>query len=208
MEDRVANSVGVYIEMLYDVNIKLIKLCGMDALNVRAKDEILILDIIQDIFRLFPCTYDKKKQNYVLDTRGGLLEFKDAFYFIESDFLEILKSHYEFLSSVMIIRNKCTHRMHEVKIVEKEDGTRIYFNFVIEVKDKSIRVCADDFIKFVCSLNETYGKIQGVIFKFAEENDKSHYEYYDKITRFNLCQFSKIYQDSNLRLIGKIMHPF
>jgi hypothetical protein len=91
MDVNMANSVGGYLETLYDVNVKLIKLCGMDIMSSYEKDERLVLDIIQDIFRLFPYRFDKRNKILKLDNNGGLLEFSDTFNFLENDFSDILK---------------------------------------------------------------------------------------------------------------------
>ena len=106
MDVKIVNAVGGYLETLYDVDVKLIKLCGMDVLSSYEKDERLVLDIIQDIFWLFPYKYDKKNNVLMLDDNGGLLEFKDAFDFLQNDFSDILKVNYEFLNSIRQIRNK------------------------------------------------------------------------------------------------------
>ena len=58
MDAKIANSVGGYLETLYDVNVKLIKLCGMDVMSSYEKDERLVLDIIEDLCRLFPYKHD------------------------------------------------------------------------------------------------------------------------------------------------------
>lgn len=89
MDVNIANSVGGYLETLYDVNVKLIKLCGMDIMSSYEKDERLVLDIIQDIFRLFPYRFDKRNKILKLDNNGGLLEFSDTFNFLENDFSDI-----------------------------------------------------------------------------------------------------------------------
>ena len=112
MNTKVANSVGGYLETLYDVSIKLIKLCGMDVLNSYEKDERLVLDIIQDIFRLFPCKCDKKSEKLVLAYEDGLLEFKDTFDFLEKDFSTILNAKMDFLNVIRRIRNKYEHKQY------------------------------------------------------------------------------------------------
>ena len=84
MDVDIANAVGGYLETLYAVNVKLIKLCGMDVMSSFEKDERLVLDIIQDIFRIFPYKYDKKTEVCLLDNSAGLLEFKDDFDFLQN----------------------------------------------------------------------------------------------------------------------------
>lgn len=208
MDVKIANAVGGYLETLYDVNVKLIKLCGMDVLSSYEKDERLVLDIIQDIFRLFPYKYDKKNKVMMLDDNGGLLEFKEAFDFLENDFLDVLKDNYEFLNSIRQIRNKYEHKMHAVRIVGQGDGSLSLFDFDFVVGEIHITLYAGSFIRLLIQLNSVYSKIQRDVDLFAQENCKTDYAYYRRLSRFNFNDFTKIYQDSNLRLIGKLMHTF
>lgn len=208
MDVNIANSVGGYLETLYDVNVKLIKLCGMDIMSSYEKDERLVLDIIQDIFRLFPYRFDKRNKILKLDNNGGLLEFSDTFNFLENDFSDILKNNYEFLDSIRQIRNKYEHKMHEVKIVGEGDGTFSLFDFDFVVGEIHITLYARNFIAILTQLNAVYSKIQRDVSFFAQENDKTEYVYYRRLTRLDFNDFSKIYNDNNLRLIGKLMHKF
>lgn len=208
MDLKTANAVGGYFETLYGVNVKLIKLCGMDIMSAYEKDERLVLDIIQDIFRLFPYKYDKKSKILMLDNNSGLLEFKDTFDFLEKDFSDILKTNYGFLNSIRQIRNKYEHKMHAVKIVRKGNSSFTLFDFDFIVGETHITLYAGRFIKFLIHLNSVYSKIQRDVDFYAQENGKTEYAYYRKLSRFNFNDFSKIYDDSNLRLIGKLMHIF
>lgn len=208
MDVKIANSVGGYLETLYDVNVKLIKLCGMDVMNSFEKDQRLVLDIIQDIFRVFPCEYDKKNKKLKLDDKGGLLEYGNTFDFLKNDFLNILNDNYEFLDSIRQIRNKYEHKMHDVKIVGEGDGAFSLFDFDFVIGEKDITLYAGNFITLLTQLNSVYSKIQRDVSIFANENDKTGYLYYRRLTRFNFEDFKKIYNDNNLRLIGKLMHTF
>lgn len=208
MDINIANAVGGYLETLYDVNVKLIKLCGMDVMNSFEKDQRLVLDIIQDIFRVFPCEYNTKSKALKLDDKGGLLEFGNTFDFLKNDFLNILNNNYELLDSIRKIRNKYEHKMHEVKIVGEGDGTFSLFEFDFVVEEKHITLCARNFITILTQLNAVYSKIQRDVSFFAQENDKIEYTYYRRLTRLDFNDFLKIYNDGNLRLIGKLMHKF
>lgn len=59
MNIEIANSLSGYIETLYKLNQKLLKLCGTDVIDKYEYSHKEILDIIQDIPRLIPYQYNK-----------------------------------------------------------------------------------------------------------------------------------------------------
>lgn len=208
MDINIANAVGGYFETLYDVNVKLIKLCGIDVFSPYGNDEIMVLDIIQDVYRLFPYKFDKVKNVLMLDNNGGLLEFKETFVFLEKDFSDILETNNKFLDSIRKIRNKYEHKMHAVKIVRQGGGSVTLFDFDFVIGGEHITLYVGSFIRLLTQLNSVYSKIQRDVDSFAQENGKSDYLYYMRLSRFNFNDFAKIYEDSNLRLIGKMIHTF
>lgn len=208
MDINIANAVGGYFEALYDVNVKLIKLCGIDVFSPYANDEIMVLDIIQDVYRLFPYKFDKVKNVLMLDNNGGLFEFKETFVFLEKDFSDILETNNKFLDSIRKIRNKYEHKMHAVKIIGQGGGSVTLFDFDFVIGGEHITLYAGSFIRLLTQLNSVYSKIQRDVDSFAQENGKSDYFYYTRLSRFNFNDFAKIYEDNNLRLIGKMMHTF
>ena len=137
-----------------------------------------------------------------------MLEFGNTFDFLKNDFLNILNNNYELLDLIRKIRNKYEHKMHEVKIVGEGDGTFSLFEFDFVVEEKYITLCARNFITILIQLNAVYSKIQRDVSFFAQENDKIEYAYYRRLTRLDFNDFLKIYNDGNLRLIGKLMHKF
>lgn len=208
MDTNIANAVGGYFETLYNINVTLIKLCGTDIFDHHDSDEKLVLDIIQDIYRLFPYKYDNEKKVLMLDNTGGLIEFKDAFDFLEKDFSNILKNNYEFLDSIRKIRNKYEHKMHAVKIVGRASGSLMLFDFRFIIGKGNITLYAGNFIRLLTQLNSVYSKIQSDVASFAYKNGESDHLYYMRLSKFEFSDFEKIYKDDNLRLIGKLMHTF
>ena len=144
----------------------------------------------------------------MLDNMAGLLEFKDTLKFLESDFSDILKDNYEFLNSIRQIRNSYQHKMHDMKLLGKGSGTLILFEIEFKISEKEICLYAGNFIKILLQLNSVYAKIQSNIDTFAYENNMTDYAYYRRLSRFDFNDFAAIYQDKNLRPIGKLMHTF
>lgn len=208
MNTNIANAVGGYFETLYDINVKLIKLCGTDIFRFYGENEKLVLDIIQDIYRLFPYKRDKKTKVLMLDGTNGLLEFEETFDFLEKDFSDILKTNYEFLDSIRKIRNKYEHKMHAFEIIGQGGGSLSLFDFDFVIGGEHITLYAGSFIRLLTQLNSVYSKIQRAVASFAYKNGESDHPYYMKLSKFEFSDFEKIYEDDNLHLIGKLMYTF
>lgn len=63
MTKEIANALFGYFETLYNLNQKLVKLCGIDVINDFESGEKDILDMIQDVPRIIPYSLNKKRRN-------------------------------------------------------------------------------------------------------------------------------------------------
>ena len=205
---EIANALFGYLETLYNLNQKLVKLCGIDVIDDFESGEKEILDIIQDVPRIIPYSFNKKTQTLILKDRDGLLEYKDNISYLKEDYEKILSDNYEFLDKIRKIRNKYEHKMHGVKHKSSGSGSFSLFDYTFMVGDESMKITAGSFIKLVKSLNNLFSKIVLDISKYAYENKKEDYLYYRRITRFDFKDFNKIYDNDILRIVGKIMKKF
>lgn len=208
MTIEIANSLFGYLETLYNLNQKLVKLCGIDAIDDFESGEKDILDMIQNIPRIIPYSFNKNKHNLELKERDGLLEYKDSILYLKDDYEQILLENYDFLDKIRKIRNKYEHKMHGVKHKSTGSGSLSLFDYTFMVEDESIEITSESFIKLIKSVNCLFSKIVYDISKFAYENQKEDYVYYRRITRFDFNDFNKIYDNDILRIVGKIMKRF
>lgn len=208
MTVEIANALFGYLETLYNLNQKLVKLCGIDVIDDFESGEKEILDIIQDVPRIIPYSFNKKTQILILKDRDGLLEYKDNISYLKEDYEKILSDNYEFLDKIRKIRNKYEHKMHGVKHKSSASGSFSLFDYTFMVGDESMKITAGSFIKLVKSLNNLFSKIVLDISKYAYENKKEDYLYYRRITRFDFKNFNKIYDNDILKIVGKIMKRF
>lgn len=112
MNIEIANAMYGYFETLYIMNQNLIKLCGAEIFYYRFSEfEKLTLDIIQDIPRLVPYSYDNKKQDLNLDNSNGLLEYQAEIKYIKEDYQNILDKYKDTLNKIRKIRNKYEHKI-------------------------------------------------------------------------------------------------
>ena len=205
---EIANALFGYLETLYNLNQKLVKLCGIDVIDDFESGEKEILDIIQDVPRIIPYSFNKKTQTLILKDRDGLLEYKDNISYLKEDYEKILSDNYEFLDKIRKIRNKYEHKMHGVKHKSSGSGSFSLFDYTFMVGDESMEITAGSFIKLIKSVNNLFSKIILDISKYAYENKKEDYLYYRRITRFDFKDFNKIYDNDILRIVGKIMKKF
>ena len=208
MDVKIANAMYGYLEDLYIMNQKLLRLCGTDAIDNFEFNSKEVLDIIQDIPRLIPYSYNNKLKALEYDERNGLLEFKYDIQYLSKEYNKILKDNYTFLDNVRKIRNKYEHKMHGVKHVSSGSGSFSFFDFSFDVCGESIEVHAGEFIKLIKSLNVLFSKIVCEISSFAYETKKTDYPYYRRITKFDYLDFNELYDSDIVRKIGKVMNDF
>lgn len=146
MNTKIANSLSGYIETLYIMNQKLIKLCGIDIIDKYEHSYKLLLDIIQDIHRVIPYKFNFDSNKIELEQKGGLLEYKNDINYLNKEYQELLNNNYDFLDKIRVIRNKYEHKMHDVKRKSSGSGSTSYFDFEFDVSGKSITVEAYEFI--------------------------------------------------------------
>lgn len=208
MTIEIANALFGYLETLYNLNQKLVKLCGIDVIDDFEGREKDILDIIQDVPRIIPYSFNKKTKKLEFKDRDGLLEYQDSILYLKDDYDRILSENYDFLDKIRKIRNKYEHKMHGVKHKSSGSGSLSLFDYTFMVENESIEITAGAFIKLLKSVNCLFSKIVRDISKFAYENHKEDYLYYRRITRFDFTDFNKIYDNDILRIVGKIMKKF
>lgn len=212
MNFEIANALFGYLETLYNMNQKLIILCGIDVCDDFGGISKEILEILQDIPRIIPYSYDNNSKQLIYKNRDGLLEYQDKINYLKDAYDNILIENKEFLDNVRKIRNKYEHKMHGVKSSSSGSGsfTLFEYTFNVEFEDtlQEISITAGECIKLIKSANVLYSRIVSDISKFAYENGKHEYSYYRRITRFNFTDFNKIYDSSLIRDFGKIMRPF
>ena len=206
MNVEIASSLSGYIETLYNLNQKLIKLCGT---NVSVKYEFShkeILDIIQDVPRLVP--YSDVKGVLKLLNSNGLLEYRKEIPYLNEDYDKILNNNYEILDKIRKIRNKYEHKMHEIKRRSSISGKYSFFEFVFKVKDEMIKIGAKELVDLIKQLNVLFSKLIKDIKKNISDEEKTNHPYYKRITRFDFENFNQIYDSKLLWIIGNCMIDF
>lgn len=208
MNFEIANAMSGYIETLYVINQKIIKMCGIDVIINFEYCNKEILDIMQDIPRLIPYRYDKNSGRLRLDYTSGLLEFNNDIPYLENYHNKILKDNYFFLDKIRKARNKYMHKMHGIRQRSSGSGTLHLFDFTFEIEQEDVQVTAGEFLQLIKQLNLLFSKIVHDIRVFAYANKEDSYEFYRKLMRFDFKDFNDLYECNMLRKIGKIMYGF
>lgn len=206
MEIATANALYRYFEELYGLNQNVIALCGTDLFDIMAKPEHRIDEIMITIPRLVPYKF-RDADKIMLIQSDGLMNFASDIPFLDTDYKNVFQKHNDFLVKVKKIRNKLEHQVHNANIVGLGSNPS-WFSVTYKVKDAEIDFRSYELISFVKDLNVLFSKIQAEVIRYAEENQKTEYRYYTRITRFDFCDFNKIYESDISNIIGKFMLPF
>ena len=207
MEITTANALFRYFEELYGLNQNVIALCGITVFDITDKQERRMDEVMITIPRLVPYKFVRNTDKIMLIQSDGLMNFVDDIPFIGADYKNILQKHNDFLVKAKKIRNKLEHQVHNANIVGLGSNPS-WFSVTYEVKDAEIDLRSYELISFVKDLNVLFSKIQVEVIQYAEEHQKTEYQYYKKITRFDFCDFNKIYESNISNIIGKLMLPF
>lgn len=209
MTKDVANALIGYFQALYEMNLDLITLCGMDITDNAGQYEKHIKNIIQDIPRLVPYDYDKKNSCYKINRSDGLLEFSEQLPFLYNDYQTILERHRELLKNIKTVRNQFEHKMHCAELTSAGSASgSVTFDITYRIGDERYVLEARNLIRFIKDLNTTFDKIQSAVNDFALENGKSEHLYYRRLIRCRFSDFNKIYESNILKIIGKSLYPF
>lgn len=205
---NIINSIAPYIEILYNVNKLLIKLWGINYYNCHDGSDIL-LQIIHDVPRLVPYSFDKKIQILKLNNNNGLLNFKNDIEYLFENYQQILDDNYYLLDKIRVLRNKDEHQLHILKepfnIGDENNGS---FKYFYEIKDETIIIESNEITSLLKELNFLFFKLVLEIKSYAESNNKEKYSFYEKISRFNFFDFNTIYDSYLLHKIGIIQFDF
>ena len=202
MNPEIINAVYKYIEVLYENNQRLIKIFGIDAIDHTNDGTKDILDLIQNIPRLIPYSYDIEKEKLYLFKRDGLLEYKNDIQYIKPEYKKILANHEECLIKVKQIRDKYEHILHNVRTCSCYTGNDDWFMYGFEVSKKDYKIESKELIALFKDLNIFYDMLISDMLKYAYENEIDH-PFYGHLSRIKLLGFNKIYDSKLLYEIGK-----
>lgn len=208
MNIEIANALSVYLETLYEMNQRLIRLCGVDIMNDSDLGDKLVLDLIQDIPRVIPYSYNRKTKSLEYKEKDGLLEYKKEIPYIEASYDEILRVNYSFLENVRRLRNKYEHKMHGVRYCASSGGSDTLFHFVFEVSGETITVTGDEFVETMKKLNTLFAMLVDDVKQYAIGEGKDDHPYYNKLCKHDYLDFNRIYESDLLITVGRILKEY
>lgn len=210
MEVATTNALFGYFEELYGLNQDVIVLCGTNVFDLLEKREhTQRMDrVMITIPRLIPYKYDRGSKLYEISNTDGLMNFSEDIPFLAESYESIFQNHKDFLIKAKNIRNKLEHAIHNARIIGTGSTPSCLFRITYNVGKEQIDVKANEIISFVKDLNVLFSKIQSEVIQYVRENPQNAHRYYIRITRYDFCNFNKIYESDMLSIIGKAMLPF
>lgn len=102
------NNIGVYFEILKEINEDLLQLIKYDS-SYDEKIELLFFKLAVNLNRIFPI----KKRN--ISKKDGILRLKKSIAFLQSDYKIVFKEYKKHILTINELRNKFEHAPHIIK---------------------------------------------------------------------------------------------
>ena len=80
----IANSLSIYFETLFELNQKLIVVCGKG--NENFENDKTLLDVLHNIPKLIPLKFNNRRLEIISD---GLLEYGDEINYLKNDYNDL-----------------------------------------------------------------------------------------------------------------------
>lgn len=192
-----------YMEIMDSINKKLNKLIKNNIKNFPEKNMSLFYDLVSEIMRIMPYSYNEKKDILHLKDDGILL-LKNKLSYIEQDYKTILekKSLKKSLINIYNVRNKFTHEPHNLSFGFSVGGQTSY-SIGIKYKDELQELSTIDLQVIVKELNLIYEKIKQEFICIVKNYDKEYRKYpiYKKTLLYKFNNYNKNILLINMKVI-------
>lgn len=192
-----------YMEIMDSINKKLNKLIKNNIKNSPEKNMSLFYDLVSEIMRIMPYSYNEKKDILHLKDDGILL-LKNKLSYIEQDYKTILKkkSLKKSLINIYNVRNKFTHEPHNLSFGFSVGGQTSY-SIGIKYKDELQELSTIDLQVIVKELNLIYEKIKQEFICIVKNYDKEYRKYpiYKKTLLYKFNNYNKNILLINMKVI-------
>lgn len=209
MTTETVNSLRRYFETLHSINRNAIALCGVDINLINFDYEKLLLEIVSNITRIIPITYEQSSKNLVLKYSDGILSLKDNFNDIKGDIESIILNKSEFLNSIRLIRNSYQHKVHLITTPSLSTSSFTLPSIRVELEEpkKIIDFEITSLLILLKELNKAMSKVMDSvrIYKSDEEKKQNFSLYLERLTFMDFLEYNTIYNldPKTLISIGK-----
>lgn len=198
------NNIGVYFEILKEINEDLLQLIKCD-FEYDEKIELLFFKLAVNLNRIFPIKFRNISKN------DGILKLKNSIDFLMSDYKKIYKSYKEDIIVINDVRNKFEHVPHIIKwkqyigndkekklwFINDEYNMDIIEGNVEEINKKKEYgenlqwyIDTNMLVKIVILLNNVFIKIQDKLNNYFKGNTKAlTHPYIKRILNLNILEF-------------------
>lgn len=182
-----------YMSIMDSINKKLNRLIKNNIKNSPEKNMSLFYDLVSEIIRIIPYSYNAKKGVLYLKNDGILL-LKNKLSYIEHDYKKILnkQSLKKSLINIYNVRNKFTHEPHNLSFGFFVGGQTSY-SIGINHKDELQELSTIDLQVIVKELNLIYEKIKKEFICNVKNYDKKYRKYpiYKKTQLYKFSNYNK-----------------
>lgn len=182
-----------YMSIMDHINKKLNRLIRNNIKNSPEKNMNLFYDLVSEIIRIMPYSYNGKKDVFYLKNDGILL-LKNKLSYIEQDYKRILnkQSLKESLINIYNVRNKFTHEPHNLSFGFSVGGKTSY-SIGINYKDDLQELSTIDLQVIVKELNLVYEKIKQDFISTVKLYGKEYKKYpiYKKTLLYRFSEYNR-----------------
>lgn len=198
------NNIGVYFEILKEINEDLLQLIKFDG-EYEEKIELLFFKIAVNFNRIFPIKAKK------ISNKDGILKLKESIDFIESDYEEIYILYKDYIITINDLRNKFEHVPHIIRwkqfignnkekkmwFINEEYQMNIFEGKVEEINRKKEKgeksqwyIDTDMLIKIIILLDKVFIKIQDKLKNYFKDDAKAlTHPYISRILNLNILNY-------------------
>lgn len=200
MDKEIAQAVVVYIEILHNLNLNILKINELNYDDFTYKLKYIILNIVSDIYRLIPMKQFENKPLQLVNS-DGILNYRKEFPYVETTLKQLLKEKENLLQKIRLLRNKNEHVPHAIEIPYSSfSPSPISFriNFDIKKEGETKTLDSKEIIAIITTLNIVFNKLNNEVCNFAENNNYKDYPVYKYLKSIQFLDFEKKFNENRL----------
>ena len=218
------NSIKVYFDILYKLNMQYIKLIGTERIDF--KNEFIYGEIVDSISKIIPISANEEKKKVSIRKKNehdGILDLLGNNYdFVKKSLDKIVDNNNQALYNLKMLRNRIEHNPHRLmgsSGISTNGVFDINFGYLSKNKEYPINNYSDieldnfrcnskDIVAIIIELNILFTDIQKELLKELEKYDENYRknDYFKECLDINYLEFNNLYKLNSFNSICKLIN--